>query len=61
MAGTAMPIKIAARDTKAKKMRFDVVFSFDIDHREGYETIMKEIGALYPDYAITITSDMDIA
>ena len=42
-------------------MRFDVVFSFDIDQNEGYETIMKEIETLYPDYTITITSDMDIA
>ena len=27
----------------------------------GYEVIMKEIRRLYPDYAITITSDIDIA
>jgi hypothetical protein len=48
-------------DTKKKKMRFDVVLSFDIDPRQGYEVIMKEIRRLYPDYAITITSDIDIA
>ena len=57
----ALQVHAFSADTKAKKMRFDVVFSFDIDQNEGYETIMKEIETLYPDYTITITSDMDIA
>ena len=57
----ALQVHAFNADTKKKKMRFDVVFSFDIDPRQGYEVIMKEIRRLYPDYAITITSDIDIA
>ena len=57
----AMQVHAFNADTKKKKMRFDVVLSFDIDPRQGYEVIMKEIRRLYPDYAITITSDIDIA
>ena len=57
----ALQVHAFNADTKKKKMRFDVVLSFDIDPRQGYEVIMKEIRRLYPDYAITITSDIDIA
>lgn len=57
----ALQVHAFNADTKKKKMRFDVVLSFDIDPRQGYEVIMKEIMRLYPDYAITITSDIDIA
>ena len=57
----ALQVHAFNADTKKKKMRFDVVLSFDIDPRQGYEVIMKEIRKLYPDYAITITSDIDIA
>lgn len=44
-----------------KTMRFDVVMSFDIDHREGIETIYGEIKELYPEYSIQITPDIDIS
>ena len=57
----ALQVHAFNADTKKKQMRFDVVLSFDIDPRQGYEVIMKEIRRLYPDYAITITSDIDIA
>ena len=48
-------------DPETKQMRFDAVFSFDIDHQEGYDVIMKEMKELYPDYEITLTTDADIA
>ena len=48
-------------DTKTKTMRFDVVMSFDIDPKEGLETLRKEVGALYPDYTILIAPDVDVA
>ena len=57
----ALQVHAFNADTKKKKMRFDVVLSFDINPQQGYEVIMKEIRRLYPDYAITITSDIDIA
>lgn len=47
-------------DQEAKDMRFDVVMSFDIDHREGLEIIYKEVGAAYPDYHLSIAPDIDI-
>lgn len=48
-------------DTQKKKMRFDVVFSFDIDPHEGCAVIRKELQELYPEYSIQITSDVDIS
>ena len=48
-------------DTKAKSMRFDVVLSFDVDHKEGMETLQNEIEALYPDYQVVIVGDVDIS
>lgn len=47
-------------DTEAKDMRFDVVMSFDIEHREGIEILYKEVGEAYPDYKLTIVPDIDI-
>ena len=41
-------------------MHFDVVMSFDIDSQEGLDIIQKEAQALYPDYTIRITPDVDI-
>jgi cation diffusion facilitator family transporter len=57
----ALQVHAFNADTAEKKMRFDVVFSFDIEPREGYEIILKEIRNLYPDYSITITSDVDVS
>lgn len=48
-------------DTKEKKMRFDVVFSFDIDPLEGSSIVRKQVQELYPDYELYITSDVDIS
>ena len=48
-------------DTQAKKMRFDVVFSFDIDYDEGNRIIREQVAKIYPDYALQITSDVDIS
>lgn len=48
-------------DTAAKKMRFDVVMSFDIDPAEGLATLMREVGELFPDYTVQITPDLDIS
>ena len=46
-------------DTENKTIRFDVVLSFDIDRAEAIGTLMKEVGALFPDYALTIIPDID--
>lgn len=48
-------------DLKEKTIRFDVVFSFDIDMQEGLEIIRKEVQALYPDYTLQIAPDVDIS
>ena len=42
-------------------MRFDVVFSFDIDYDEGNRIIREQVSKIYPDYALQITSDVDIS
>ena len=47
-------------DTAAKNMRFDVVFSFDIDPSEGAEIVRGEVAAKYPDYDIQLAADIDI-
>lgn len=47
-------------DTKAKTMRFDVVFSFDIHPREGLHLLQEELAAAFPDYQIQITPDVDV-
>lgn len=48
-------------DTKNKTMRFDTVLSFSVSFKEAMETMKKEIKAAYPDYEITITTDVDIS
>ena len=48
-------------DTQKREMRFDVVMSFDIDPKEGIETICKEVKALYPDYSVVAAPDVDLA
>ena len=47
-------------DTENKKMRFDVVLSFDIDRKEAMETLYNEVGALYPDFELMIIPDVDV-
>ncbi len=48
-------------DEEAKDLRFDVVTSFDVDPGEAVETLQREVAALYPDYRVFITRDVDLA
>ena len=48
-------------DVPAKEMRFDVVMSFDVDPKKGIETIRREIGEAYPEYALQIIPDVDVS
>ena len=48
-------------DTKARKMRFDVVMSFDITPKDGLKIIYDEVGRLYPDYAVQVVADVDVS
>ncbi len=48
-------------DTAQKKLQFDVVLSFDVEHKEAIKTLTQEVQAAFPDYAIHITPDIDIA
>ena len=43
-----------------KTMRFDVVVSFDIDHKEAVAIMTKQVQELYPDYTVSIISDIDV-
>ena len=47
-------------DTVNRKMRFDVVMSFDIEPKEGLEILMRQLSEIYPDYEIRITPDLDL-
>ncbi len=47
-------------DTENKTMRFDAVLSFDIERAEALEILTKEVGAMYPDYALQIIPDIDV-
>jgi cation diffusion facilitator family transporter len=48
-------------DTEAKKMRFDVVLSFDADVHEVLDHLYDELQTEYPGYSITITPDVDVS
>ena len=48
-------------DMENKEMRFDVVMSFEIDRQEGVETLTEEIRKLYPDFRVSIVSDVDVS
>ena len=37
-------------DTDSKRMRFDAVLSFDVDHAEAIRTLCSEVSEIYPDY-----------
>ena len=43
-----------------KKMRFDVVTSFDIEPQEAVQVLQEEIRTLYPDYTVVIVHDVDL-
>jgi len=47
-------------DTAAKKLRFDVVLSFDITREEALNILMQEVQKAYPDYKIQIAPDIDL-
>lgn len=47
-------------DMENKELRFDVVFSFDIDIHEGLGIVTKEVREMYPDYDVLVTPDVDI-
>ncbi|MBQ7277973.1 MAG: cation transporter [Clostridia bacterium] len=47
-------------DTAKKTLRFDVVLSFDVVPRTAIEELCAEITAIYPDYQLQITPDVDI-
>lgn len=47
-------------DTSAKKLRFDVVLSFDVAREEALDILMQEVQAAYPDYKIQIAPDIDL-
>ena len=48
-------------DKPSRTMRFDLVFSFDVDSQKALEAIYAELGALYPDYSILIAPDLDLS
>ena len=47
-------------DEEKKRIRFDVVMSFDIAHSEGVRILRDEISGIYPEYEIIIVADLDI-
>ena len=48
-------------DVDQKKMRFDAVMSFDIDAKEGLQTLYKEVRDAYPEYEVLIVPDVDVS
>ena len=48
-------------DVKKKSLRFDVVMSFEIDPKDGLDTLYKEVREAYPDYDIYIAPDVDVS
>ncbi len=48
-------------DTAGKKMRFDAVLSFDVERKEGLETLYDEVQRAYPEYRLLIVPDVDVS
>ncbi len=48
-------------DVEKKKIRFDVVLSFDIAKEQALEILLKEAQKEYPAYQVQITLDVDLA
>lgn len=46
-------------DIENKKLRFDLVLSFDVDKTEAIGTLTSEVQKLYPDYFLQIVPDID--
>ncbi|MBQ3291631.1 MAG: cation transporter [Mogibacterium sp.] len=47
-------------DEENKDIRFDVVMSFDIRHKDGLEILHEELDKMFPEYTINISPDIDI-
>lgn len=47
-------------DIREKKLRFDVVLSFDIAKEKALEVLLREVQGAYPAYQVQITPDIDI-
>ena len=47
-------------DTESRTIRFDAVVSFDIKPREAVRMLREEVCALYPEYTVSITPDIDL-
>ncbi len=47
-------------DIESKKIRFDVVLSFDIAPKEALKILRDEIGAQFPGYELQIAPDVDL-
>ena len=48
-------------DREKMTIRFDVVISFDVDHRQALEELYREIKAEYPAYEFQIIPDTDVS
>ena len=48
-------------DSAQKTLQFDVVLSFDVTPKEALKTLTQEVQAKFPDYAVQITPDVDLA
>ncbi len=48
-------------DIAKNVLQFDVVLSFDVDHKEALEILTRELQKIYPAHHIQITPDVDIA
>ena len=48
-------------DREEKRIRFDVVITFDVDKKEAYEKICGDVKELYDGYELAIVLDADIA
>ena len=46
-------------DREAKRMRFDVVLSFDVERNKGLKEVEETVRKLYPDYTFMIAADTD--
>ena len=47
-------------DPQTRDMRFDVVFSFDVEAKAALETIWQAVHARWPEYTLTIAPDLDL-
>ena len=48
-------------DTQTRELRFDVVFSFDVNAKESLETITRQVQDLVPGYSLLIAPDLDLS